>query len=485
MLLEVSSYSQFRIGICIAMIILLLGVVSIYTIKTMEEINQNSEYQVEYSQKISNLDNVKIKYEKQMTIFEKLKSEKNYNGVGNFWIYSAEIKNEVLDFNDLITNNLKTDELLTERKSSELKRNVLSFYELNLIYENSAFRALNYFYEGNESDFALEYNNLKSLQAELFEKIKEIEQTLQIIPVSSKLLTDNIINNFQTLQWTMIILIGIITTMLVFFLNQTNTNLQSEIRNKTKNLQKLNEKLKKMDTQRREFISIASHELKGPIQPIFGFVELAKTEIITKQEALEGISTVAFNLENIANNVLDLTKIENNELELNLERTSINDIIQEVVDSENFNPNRKVPIKTRLDVDIMINLDKTRIKQVFRNILDNCTKFTESGEIKIQTNLLKDEKILKLSFSDTGPEIPKEVLPKIFKKFVTKGNGQVTGFGLGLYISKKIIDAHNGKISAYNHNGQPVFEIILPIVTFDLNLNTDHSQSLEKTVKNN
>ncbi len=485
MLLEVSSYSQFRIGICIAMIILLLGVVSIYTIKTMEEINQNSEYQVEYSQKISNLDNVKIKYEKQMDIFEKLKSEKNYNDAGNFWIYSAEIKNEVLDFNDLIINNLKTDELLTEKKSSELKINVLSFYELNLIYENSAFRALNYFYEGNESNFSVEYDNLKSLQAELFEKINDIEQTLQIIPISSKILTDNIINNFQTLQWTMIILIGIITTMLVFFLNQTNTNLKLEIRSKTKNLQKLNEKLKKMDMQRREFISIASHELKGPIQPIFGFVELAKTEIITKQEALEGISTVAFNLENIANNVLDLTKIENNELELNLERTSINDIIQEVVDSENFNPNRKVPIKTRLDVDIMINLDKTRIKQVFRNILDNCIKFTESGEIKIQTNLLKDERILKLSFSDTGPEIPKEVLPKIFKKFVTKGNDQVTGFGLGLYISKKIIDAHNGKISAYNHNGQPVFEIILPVITFDLNLDTDHSQNLEKTVKNN
>ena len=94
----------------------------------------------------------------------------------------------------------------------------------------------------------------------------------------------------------MIILIGIVTTMLVFFLNQTNTNLKSEIKTKTKNLQKLNEKLRKMDKKRGEFISIASHELKGPIQPIFGFVELAKTGIITKQEALEGISTVAFNL---------------------------------------------------------------------------------------------------------------------------------------------------------------------------------------------
>ena len=485
MLLEISSYSQFRIGICIAMIILLLGVVSIYTIKTMEEINQNSDYQIEYNQKISNLDNIKVKYEKQITIFEKLKSEKNYDGAGNFWVYSAEIKNEIMDFNDLVINNPKTDELLTEKKSSELERNVLSLYESHLIYENSAFRALDYFYEGRESDFLLEYDNSKLLQSELFEKIKDIEQTLQIIPVSSKLSIDQIIDNFQTLQWTMIILIGIVTTMLVFFLNQTNTNLKSEIRTKTKNLQKLNEKLRRMDKKRGEFISIASHELKGPIQPIFGFVELAKTGIITKQEALEGISTVAFNMENIANNVLDLTKIENDELELHLEKSSINDLIQEVVDSEHFNPDRKVPIKTRLDVDIMINLDKTRIKQVFRNILDNCIKFTESGEIKIQTNLLKDEKTLKLSFSDTGPEIPDEILPKIFKKFVTEGNNNVSGFGLGLYISKKIVDAHNGKISAYNYNGHPIFEITLPIVAFELNWEVSDPSNLEKTIKNN
>jgi len=451
----------------------------------MEEINQNSDYQVDYNQKMSNLNSIKIKYEKQIMIFEKIKLEKNYNDVGNFWIYSTEIKNEVLDFNDLIINNIKTDELLTEEKSLEIKKNVLSFYESHLIYENSAFRAINYFYEGKESDFLVEYDNLKSLQLELFQKLKDIEQTLQIIPIYSKLSTDHIIENFQTLQWIMIILIGIITSMLVFFLNQTNKNLKSEIKIKTKNLQKLNEKLRKMDVKRKEFISIASHELKGPIQPIFGFVELAKTEIITKQEALEGISTVAYNLENIANNVLDLTKIENDELELNLEKTSINNIIQEVVDSEKFNPDRKVPIKTRLDVDIMIDLDKTRIKQVFRNILDNCIKFTKSGEIRIQTNLLKDEKILKLSFTDTGPEIPNEVLPKIFNKFVTKANNTITGFGLGLYISKKIIDAHNGKISAHNHNGYPIFEITLPVITFDLNWKINNTSKLEKTIKNN
>ena len=92
----------------------------------------------------------------------------------------------------------------------------------------------------------------------------------------------------------------------------------------------------------------------------------------------------------------------------------------------------------------MLNLDKIRIKQVFRNILDNCIKFTEFGNITIQTILLQNEKTLQLFFHDTGPEISSDVLPNIFNKFITNSGTHVSGYGLGLYISKKIIDAHNG-----------------------------------------
>lgn len=467
------------------MIILLLGVVSIYTIKTMDDINQNYNFILEYNQNISNFDDIKIKYERQMTIFESLKSEENLAGVGTFWIYNTEIKNKIYDFNTLIINNPQFIELLEDKKSLELENNIDSYYNLHLNYENSASDALSYFYDGDFGLFLLEYENLKHLQFELFEKLEDIEQTLEIIPVYSKISVEHIIADFQILQWTMIILVGVVTTMLVFFLNQTNSNLKSEIKMQTKNLQKLNEQLKKVDKKREEFISIASHELKGPIQPIFGFVELAKTGIISNQEALEGISNIALNLENIANNVLDLTKIENDELELHLEKNSINELISEVLDSEHFNPDRKVPIITRLDVDVVMNLDRTRIKQVLRNILDNCIKFTETGTITLQTNLLKDKKILKLFITDSGPEIPHDVLPKIFKKFVTKGNYKVSGFGLGLYISKNIVDAHKGKISAYNKNGHPVFEISLPIISFDLTWKDSASSNLEKNIEYN
>ena len=469
MLLEITSHSQLRIGMCISMIILLLGIISVFSIGTMEEINQNFNYLVEYEQKISSLENIKIKYEKQNTLFEKLITEKNQVSTGSFWIYSTEIKNEFLDLNEFVTGDLKTNHMLTEKEHAKLQRDILSYYELHLTYENTGFRAINHFHEGEQLDFLQEYNNLKYLQLEIHDKINEIEQTLQIISTSSKFSLDNSIDNFQTLQFTIIFLIGIITTVLVFFLNRNNINLKIEIKSQTTSLQKLNEKLMSMDKKRAEFISIASHELKGPLQPIFGFVELAKTGIISNQEAMEGISNIASHMENIANNVLDLTKIENNELELHLEKCSINNIIQEVVNSEHFNPERKVPIKIEFDKDIWLNLDKTRIKQVIRNILDNCIKFTESGEIKIRTQLMKEDKTLKLYFTDTGPEIPKEVLPKIFEKFVTKSHDKVSGFGLGLYISKKIIDAHNGEIVADNKKGQPIFEITLPLVAFGIN----------------
>lgn len=483
MLLEISSYSQFRIGICIAIIILLLGIVSIYTIKTLDEINGNFNLQEEYYQQVKKLDNISEKYKKQAQIFEGLKSNTNHENVGNFWIYNTEIKNEIQNLSNYFGNSIKTNELITIEKNIQLQDKIRAHYELHLTYENSASNTLDYFYDENQMEFLSEYDNLIYLQSELAIKIDDIKQTLEIIPISSKVSTEYIISNFQVLQWVMIILIGIITALLVFFLNQTNTNLKLEIKSKTKDLEKLNEELKKVDMKRGEFIAIASHELKGPIQPIFGFLELAKTGIIPKQEALDGISNIATNLENIANNVLDLTKIQNDELELHLEKININDIIQDVVESEQHNPDRKVPIKTRLDIDITMNLDKTRIRQVFRNIISNCIKFTESGEITIQVNLLKDEKVLKLFFSDTGPEIPNEILPNIFNKFVTEGMNKSTGFGLGLYISKKIIDAHNGSILAYNNKGCPVFEITLPIMAFNHKNKISKDTKLEKIIK--
>ena len=219
------------------------------------------------------------------------------NDAGTFWIYSTEIKNDVLNFNKSFTDDVFLSKSLTNLQSSNLKNDLREYYDLHLIYENTAFNALNYLYSNDASGFLSEYEDMKLLHSKLIDKLNHIEQTLQVIPTSSKLSITYLIDNFQTLQWILIILIGIVTLMLVSFLNKTNTNLKFEVKTQTQNLQKLNQKLRKIDKKRGEFIAIASHELKGPLQPIFGFIELSKTGIITKQEALDGISNVAFNLE--------------------------------------------------------------------------------------------------------------------------------------------------------------------------------------------
>lgn len=481
MLLTISSASQFRIAVCISMIILLLGTVSTYTILTMNEMNHTLNYNSDYSKQISNLEEIKSKYNSQIEIFESLTIEDTPSEVGNFWIYNTEIKNNYFTLKNFIIDDSRTHEFLPNSKFNTLEQQIFSFYELHLIYENTAARTLDLYYTDNAA-FVTEFENLQNQNLRLINKIHEIEKILQIIPISSQFFTSNLMNDFQIFQWVLISLVGIITVMLIFFLNRSNQNLKNEIKKQTSSLSTLNQKLQNMDKKRREFISIASHELKGPIQPIFGFVELSKSGIISKDEAIDGIDNVAHNLENIANNVLDLTKIENDELELNIEKYSIHEIINEIVNSVRFNPNLKVPINTRFDEDVELALDKTRIKQVLRNILDNCIKFTNSGEILIQTNFLKEDKIFKITITDTGPEIPNDVLPNIFGKFVTKTNNNVSGFGLGLYISKKIIDCHNGKIKANNQNGQPVFEISLPILSLKENQIIKQLDSIKETV---
>jgi signal transduction histidine kinase len=127
-----------------------------------------------------------------------------------------------------------------------------------------------------------------------------------------------------------------------------------------------------------------------------------------------------------------------------------------------------------LDPDIKeIDADRDRISQVLSNLIDNSLKFTANRGccIKIQTNLIydkndNDDKV-KIEISDTGGGIPDEILPSLFQKFATrgvKGRENKQGTGLGLFITKSIIAAHNGDIKAYNNNtGGATFSIILPI----------------------
>jgi signal transduction histidine kinase len=242
-----------------------------------------------------------------------------------------------------------------------------------------------------------------------------------------------------------------------------NRKLSKLVEHRTIELEKINEELRLKDKLKDEFISIASHELRAPIQPLLGFVMLAKKKRIDNDKAWEGVLKHAQKLQHLANEILDVSRIESGNLTLSMERVTINNLIIDVVNAMKPRLNKNVQLVTMLDRDIDIKADKFRIGQVLANLLDNAIKFTDRGRITVQTRIVNDK--VEIMISDTGKGIPEDIMPNLFGKFVTKsadGNSQY-GAGLGLFISKAIIKAHDGDIIATNTDTGASFRIILPI----------------------
>jgi two-component system, OmpR family, sensor histidine kinase VicK len=223
----------------------------------------------------------------------------------------------------------------------------------------------------------------------------------------------------------------------------------------------LYERLKINDKMQKEFINIAAHELRTPIQPILGLsaVLRSRTKDTDQYELLDAIIRNAKRLQRLTENILDVTKIESQSLQLKKERFSLNEIIKNVINDinnqaelHNNNNNNNVTILFEPKQDFLVEADKVRIYMVISNLLKNAIQFTKEGTITITAAAEKmdyndDEKIL-VSIKDTGKGIDPEIYPRLFTKFATKS---ITGTGLGLFISKSIVEAHGGKMWAENN----------------------------------
>ena len=259
-------------------------------------------------------------------------------------------------------------------------------------------------------------------------------------------------------------------------LSQSFNSMVDSIRNYRRNqneltdkLAKTNEELKRKEKLKDEFINVASHELKSPIQPILGLAGLALKGKIKHEEAWEVTLRQARKLEQLANDILDVSRIESSNLSCKMEKVRINEIILDVVAAAKLNPNlsEHVTLNTILDMPIEIVADKLRITQLLGNIIGNAVKFTTSGNITVETHVYPKENKIEIGIVDTGSGIPDDIFLNLFEKFSTKrgsGNDR-SGTGLGLFISKAIVLAHGGQISASNNNNRSgsTFIIILPI----------------------
>jgi two-component system sensor histidine kinase VicK len=224
-------------------------------------------------------------------------------------------------------------------------------------------------------------------------------------------------------------------------------------------LETANEQLKVHEKMQKEFINVASHELRTPIQPILGLSEVlhAKIKDTEQCQLLDTIIRNAKRLQRLTDDILDVTKIESQSLKLNKERFNLNDVITNVIDeiitSREFkNEKNDDDDNIKLEYspkDIFVEADRVRVTQVISNLLNNAIKFTKEGKITIAIEKKDDEEIIVISIKDTGIGIDSEMFPKLFSKFASKS---YQGTGLGLFICKSIVEAHDGKIWAENNN---------------------------------
>jgi two-component system, OmpR family, sensor histidine kinase VicK len=250
------------------------------------------------------------------------------------------------------------------------------------------------------------------------------------------------------------------------------TKLYEQLGESNKQLELANEQLKINDKMQKEFINIAAHELRTPIQPILGLAEVLsskKGSIEQYNELIDAIIRNARRLQRLTEDILDVTRIESNLLTLNKQQFNLKDIItntiNDIIVKKDFkSKNIQLLYEPK---DIFVEADRSRLTQVISNLLSNSVKFTIKGIIKITTKI-KDDKNVILSIKDTGSGINSEIFPRLFSKFATKSD---IGTGLGLFITKSIVEAHGGKISAENNaEGKgATFVLVLPVINLKMN----------------
>jgi signal transduction histidine kinase len=294
-----------------------------------------------------------------------------------------------------------------------------------------------------------------------------------------------LINQQKNFSTIVIIVVGSMAFGIAILILSWNKRLEGAVKSRTTQLKTTNESLIESNTllasankqleihdnMQKEFINVAAHELRTPIMPILGEAELIENDISDNESARisrEQISSIIRNakrLDRLAADILDVTNIEGKSLKLNKTTFDINEILSQLVTEysrqieKDVAKNKKIKISYE-PLRVMIFADNYRITQVISNIINNAIKFTDQGIITIIGTA--DSAELTIKISDTGKGIDNEIINRLFDKFVSRSE---QGTGLGLFISKNIIEAHGGRIMGFNNeNGiGATFVIVLPL----------------------
>ena len=246
-------------------------------------------------------------------------------------------------------------------------------------------------------------------------------------------------------------------------------------------------RIQEIDKVKDDFINIAAHELRTPIQPILGLADLLDQNLqhdlknVNSKEVKEDIKVIKRNakkLLKLTNDLLDVSRINSHILTLNLSRFDILEVISNMIKDSSTHAEKKKDkiflickyedelenkntINSTASSQIFITGDKSRLSQVVSNLLNNAINFTNEGDITV-TITFKENMEIVVNICDTGTGIDVDILNHLFEKFTSRAD---SGTGLGLFISKSIIEAHGGKIWASNNeNGKgSTFSFSIPV----------------------
>lgn len=223
-------------------------------------------------------------------------------------------------------------------------------------------------------------------------------------------------------------------------------------------LEHKNVELNALNQQKTEFISVASHQLRGPLTAIKGYASLVLEGDFGQisqpvREAIETMFKSTQVLVVIVGDYLDVSRIEQGRMRYDFSEFDLRPLLESIANE--FQPNVRVSglqlsVGFDKNADYFVHADQGKIKQVVSNLMDNAIKYTPKGGIAVTMERTKDDKI-RVNFKDTGVGITPEVMPKLFDKFSrAPGASQtnITGTGLGLYVAKKMMEAHRGRVWA-------------------------------------
>lgn len=260
-----------------------------------------------------------------------------------------------------------------------------------------------------------------------------------------------------------------------FVITYWNKGLRKVVYIQTKELQETTKKLTYHDKLQKEFIDIAAHEFRTPIQSVLGYSEMIHANLKNFDQYFDKIIRNAKRLEKLTEDVLDVSRIEGKNLQLSKSYFDLNQTIEQVIEDhqkEALNKGVQIIFDSKKNMPATVYADEARLQQVIDNLLSNAINFTQNGTITITAYRAQvdikgeidesDREYTLVEIKDTGTGINSEMLPRLFDKFATRS---MSGTGLGLYISKSIVDSHNGKIWAYNNKDGKgaTFTFTLPI----------------------